>query len=126
MEKIKVDKTKLLEILKKNRETHRGVFEQALEGYKAHALAVFEEQLALVREGKKFHHQWSFVQPVDQTKDYDRAIAMLEMSLDTTIDLSESDFMCYVQDRWAWKTQWAASNKLYTSNAMWTGEDAHL
>ena len=128
MEKIKVPKVRLLEILKANRQKHRGIFELAVQGYREAALTLFEEQIVLIKANRPFQGLVALIQPVDQTEDYDRAIAMLEMSVDEFIDLSEADFRSYVQDKWAWKKQWAASNRAYsqTQGAMWVGEDAQL
>jgi hypothetical protein len=126
MEAVKVEKAKLLEILRKNRTTHRGVFELAQDGYRKEAVRVLEEQLDRAKAGKPFKPQWTFTQPVDQTEDYDRAIEMLEMSVDDVIELSEDDFRCYVQDKWRWKGAWAISNKLYTPEALWAGDTATL
>jgi hypothetical protein len=55
--------------------------------------------------------------PEDHTRDYDRVIAMLERHQGEAIDLLEDDFAMYVQDDWAWKAQFLASNSGYSGKA---------
>ncbi len=55
---------------------------------------------------------------MDMTKEYDRVIKMLEMSVDTQIELSSSEFQNYVMDDWAWSDNAKLSNSTYT--AKWT------
>ncbi len=45
-----------------------------------------------VKNRRPVKHHNSLVQPVDQTKEYDRAIKMLEMCVDETIELSGAEF----------------------------------
>ncbi len=114
MNDITVEKTKLIEALRKNREAHRKIFLEAQDGYRAAAIAEFEKRLRAMRDGKKFSVTVHLVAPMDQTKDYDRAIAMLEMSENAMIELSELDFRCYVMDEWSWKHQFNTSNRGYS------------
>lgn len=107
----------MLEKLRANRESHREIFLEAQEGYRTAAVAELDSMIADARNGKEIKRQLTLVAPMDQTKDYDRAIAMLEMSVDETIKLSEYDFSCYVLDEWRWKGQWSASNSLYSAKA---------
>ena len=117
MERITVKKEELLSMLKKNREEHREVFLEALEGFRKKAIQMLEERLTLAKAGKHFDLYLHIVQPVDQTKDYDRAIKMLEMSIDVSVELSERDFQQYVLDDWSWKDQFLISNSLYSGKA---------
>jgi len=50
---------------------------------------------------------------MDQTRDYDRAIAMLEMSVEGEITVSEADFRTFVMDDWNWRSQFKHSNMAY-------------
>lgn len=117
MEKITVNKAELMEKLKKNREEHREIFLEALDGFRKKAIQMLEERLTLAKAGKYFDLYLHIVQPVDQTKDYDRAIKMLEMSIDASVELSERDFQQYVLDDWSWKDQFLTSNSLYSGKA---------
>jgi len=105
----------LLEILKKNREAHRAIFEDALVGYRKEAIRLLDKALKDAKEGRKINTWIQLQEPVDQTKDYDRAIKMIEMSVDENIEINEGDFQCYVLDDWQWKTQFLHTNAMYTS-----------
>lgn len=113
MDSVKVSRDELLSTLKKNRENHRKIFEEALEGYREEAIKELAEAINDAKAGKKIRRSLSLVEPMDQTKDYDRVIRMLEMSKDTIIEISEIDFAQYVLDDWRWKDQFTASNSRY-------------
>ena len=105
------------EILKNNREEHRTIFLEAQEGYRKAVIAAFEERLADARKGKRVNTYINLVEPVDQTKEYDRAIRMLELTKDTEIELTEQQFANYVMDQWQWSRQFTTSNSLYSVRA---------
>jgi len=117
MDSIKVKKSQLLEVLKKNKEAHREIFLEAVDGYRKQVTKLLEERLWMIKQGKKINLYFGLTEPVDQTKDYERAIGMLQMSLDEVVELSERDYQCYVLDDWSWKNQFLASNALYSSTA---------
>jgi len=117
MKAIKVDKVTLIKTLEQNRQKHRAIFEEALEGYKTAIIAWLEKRLELVKQGKIINHYIQMEQPKDQTKDYDRAIGMLKLSLDKQIELTEQDYSQYVLDDWSWKKQFLHSNSAYSKTA---------
>ena len=112
---IKVRKNKLLEILKSNREKHRAIFEDALIGYRELAIEKLDEALDDAREGRKINMYFALVEPMDQTEDYDRAIGMLEMSVDDEVEMDRREYDQYVMDNWDWTGQFSASNATYTT-----------
>ncbi len=114
MTPVTVSKTKLLETLRSNRENHRKIFLEAQEGYRGAAIAELDRMIQEARGGKKIRRSLTLIEPVDQTGDYDRAIRMLEMSIDDSVKLAEDDFQCYVMDEWRWKQQFTASNFNYS------------
>jgi len=104
----------LLIKLKENREKHRGIFELALKGYRKEAIKHLDNALNDAKNGRKINLYIQLQKPVDQTKDYDKAIAMLEMSTENEITISEHDFANYVLDDWSWTDSFLMSNSLYT------------
>jgi len=118
MEQVNVKKPDLLKILKTNRTKHRAEFEQACEDYRVALIGILDEKLKDAKSGKQVAHAISLSMPTDQTKDYDRAIKMLEMSTDKIISLHEHEFAQLVQDEWQWKNQFSTSNSLLRSTAM--------
>lgn len=114
MNSIKVSKSELVKVLTANRAKHRKVVEEAWTGYLAEATRRLEAQVERARQGLRADFSFRLVMPADHTEDYDRALAMLGMSLDSEIELSEGDFRELVQDDWDWKGQWVTTNSAYT------------
>jgi hypothetical protein len=114
---MKYRKEQLLTILKENRTKHRQIFEEACEGFKKEAIRLLGEKLALAQNGKRVIMQFALQQPVDQTREYDRAIKMLELCVGEEVELGEHDFQQYVMDDWSWKGQFLASNSTYSGTA---------
>ncbi len=116
MNEVKVSREELVGKLTANRTKHREIFLDAQEGYREQAIIELDKMLAEAKSGKKIRRAVVLTEPMDQTADYDRAIAMLEMSVDQHIQLSETDFACYVMDEWSWKRQFSMSNMGYTKH----------
>lgn len=117
MNNVKVDKQKLLDILKKNKTTHRKIFLEAQDGYRKLAIKELDKMLKNARDGKKFERMISLVAPQDMTKEYDNTIAMLEMSVEDEIVLTATQFQNFVQDDWTWKANFLLSNSSYSKTA---------
>jgi hypothetical protein len=115
MEKITVDKNDLLARIRSNRDKHREVFLEALEGYRLSLLDELEAHVKDLRNGKAPEVRIFIDRPQDHTRDYDRVIAMLEMHKSDEFTLSEADFAQYFLDDWSWKRQWGAANSGYVS-----------
>jgi hypothetical protein len=118
MKEVRLQKAKLMEIIRKNREEHHAIFLEAQKKYREVAIKLLDRQLSAAREGKPFvlRQFVELVQPVDHTADYDRAIQMLELSVDEVITLSTADFSNLVQDQWQWSRQWATSASHYVDS----------
>jgi len=114
MNAIKVLKSELLAKLRENRDAHRATFAEAMDGYKEKVQTWLEDRLAAAKRGRVPDMIFALPHPIDQTKDYNRAIAMLEMSVEDTIELEEDDFKQYVQDEWSWSRQTSITNSMYT------------
>jgi hypothetical protein len=110
---VTVNRVNLLETVKANRQEHRKEFESACVGYRKEAIKHLEEMLDEAKQGKRIRRAIGLVEPMDQTKDYDRIIKMLEMSVDEDIELTQSEFAQYVMDDWAWKGQFISSVSTY-------------
>lgn len=116
MQTVKVTRIDLLDKLKANRAEHRGVFETAQVKFREAVIERLDAMLADARAGKKVRQSVGLTAPEDHTSDYDRAIAMLEMSVDEQITLTSHDFESYVMDRWAWAAQFGATSAFYGVN----------
>lgn len=117
MQEVTVKKADLQKKVQENRAKHQQIFEEACEGYQAEAEKLLEQHLRRVREGKRRVVNVMIPVPVNQLKDYDRVLAMLEMSVADEITLNAHEFSQYVMDEWSWKGQFLTSNSTYSGTA---------
>lgn len=113
----KIDKSALVAILTENRDKHRAIFLEAVEGYRNEAVKQLEDHLRRVKDGTMVQVQVYLPVPEQHTHDYERVIRMVELHTEDTITLTESDVAQYVMDDWAWKRQFLASNSSYSATA---------
>lgn len=113
MDTVKVNKSELLQIVIRNRESHRAEFEKALEGYRKTVIEALEANLRTLRDGKAIRIIITDAPPEDHTRDYDRVISMLSMSVSTDIEISAEAYAQVVLDEWGWKHHWSVSNTKY-------------
>jgi hypothetical protein len=127
MKTIRVEKDKLLETLRTNKEVHAAEYNEASEGYRDKLLE--EYQIFLTRVSNIIKQigdttidlknvQLRFNSPIlnvpeNHTSDYTTAIEMLEWSIDEYVDLTQNEFEEFVQDRWDWKENFTAANMAY-------------
>ena len=113
MQSVKVNVRELLEIIKFNRDRHRAIFEKAMAAYRQAAIAELDAAIDDARSGKKIRRSLTLIEPEDYTREYERVIAMLEMTIDEVVEISARDFAKYVRDEWEWKEQFIFSNSSY-------------
>jgi len=113
--KIVVDKDQLLDTLKDNRDTHRTAFMAAMDKFRTLAIERFEENIEEIKRGGPVRTFLELPVPEEHTKDYDRAIMMLEWDKGTEVELSEVEFAQYVEDDWGWQQSFASNTMSYTS-----------
>lgn len=113
MQTVKVKVDELLVKVKANRKAHRDVFLRASEGYRAAAVAELDKMLEDAKSGKRVRRYLELVEPMDQTKEYDSVISMLELTCDEVVELTSQEFSQYVLDDWSWKDQFTISNSQY-------------
>jgi hypothetical protein len=116
MEDITVDKQNLIDIITANRDNHRAKFVEAFEKFKVEVEKNLADRLKEIRKGTVPSLNFALPVPVDHTRDYNRIIRMLELSVDEHIVLSERDAQMYVMDQWDWSAQFAASTANYGVN----------
>lgn len=113
---VRIRRKDLLDKLTANRDGHRSVFEEAIDGYHKAVIDALEEALEDAKAGKQYRPQIFLPEPADHTPDYDRAIAMLEMSLDEELELTAGEFAQYALDDWGWKRDFMATTSNYTNH----------
>jgi hypothetical protein len=143
---VRVNRVKLLKTLKKNRELHLAVFNDAMAGYKELALAKVQEAFAgletrlqkrkddIVKRLESFTAETastfsdylvileqvavSLKLPVSYVDAYDTAIDMATFDTRDELDLSGAEFQCFVRDVWDWTYEFSAVNATYTSGGI--------
>lgn len=115
--KITVSKAGLLTKLIENRDKHREVFEDALDGYYAEIIKALESQMQRVRNKKKPDLLFPYRIPRDHTGDYDRVIGMLGMHQGDSFDLTEAEYAQYVDDNWGWSGEWRNNAKNFSASS---------
>lgn len=114
---VKVKKDDLLARVRDNRDKHRAIFEDAVKGFRTKAVELLEQRLEDARKGRRINIHINLPTPIDQTREYDRIIKMLEMSVDQEIELTQTEFTNYVMDDWSWKKMFSSTNAMYTATA---------
>lgn len=103
MKDVKVKTESLLAKLRANFARHTRELEADRQAYRLKAAKVLKEELAKLAVGQTEPIHIPVSPPDDHTDDYERAIGMLEMSVDDTVVLTASQFAAFVQDKWHWK-----------------------
>jgi bifunctional ADP-heptose synthase (sugar kinase/adenylyltransferase) len=117
MNEIVVDKLRLIEIMRQNRENHAKIVQEAQAGFRARVISRLDEMLAMAQQGKKIDINVGLQMPVDMTGEYDTVIGMLELDINETVALDQYQYKNWVQDDWDWSRQALASNALYSRRA---------
>jgi hypothetical protein len=116
MKSVKLDRDELLEIVRENKEKHVADYREAVADYKKVAVALAKENLALARTGRLEDIAKMKALPLAPTSyedSYNRAIRMLELSVDELIELEEQVFNQLVLDEWHWKQMFSSMNATY-------------
>lgn len=114
---VTIKKDELVEILRLNRETHRAVFDEAVQRYHEQALVQLNEHIQRITKARKGPIVVRVVLPIpeDHTTDYDRVIGMLDKHTGETVTLTESKYRNFVEDEWDWTRAWAGSTASYVA-----------
>lgn len=115
--KTRVARLELIKHIKQNRDQHKGIFDEAVVGYKKQAVALLDEHIARINKGRVMAVSVHLTVPENHTKDYDRVLMQLEMSHETDIELNDVDAKCFLMDDWEWKRQFLTANSTYSKRA---------
>lgn len=116
MNSVKMNRLDLLKIVKENATKHVADYDEAVEDYKIAVLKIAKANLKLANTTEL--EQIRKMRPVPQSPanyadNYSRAIRMLELSVEDTIDVEEHIFNQLVLDEWGWKQQFVAQSAMY-------------
>lgn len=126
MRSVKMKTSELLDIVRKNKVKHETDFAEAVQDYLVVVRKVTQTNSKIARTnaitaataidltGLNFTQSKSIpAAPKSYADDYGRAIRMLELEVEPTVEIEDDVFNQLVLDEWAWKNQFAASSALY-------------
>lgn len=116
MQSVRMMKSELVEIVRANLQKHMEEYEIALAGYWVELKKQLRSLLNEAEDQKDKNYSFSLTKPSNYKSDYDRAILMLEKSVDDIIELTNDEFGQYVQDEWHWKQRYGAINSSYLAS----------
>lgn len=116
MNSVKIDRDQLKTIVLENKQKHVAEYVEAVNDYKTAVLKIAKDNLKLAQTADmdKFKQIKSVpTPPQSYENDYNRAIRMLELSVETVIELEDEIFNQLVLDEWNWKFNFSLSNSTY-------------
>ena len=109
---IKVKKADLLMKVKRNRAIHEEVHTEAVKGWEVS----YREKLKKEIEKKEFKEAMHFpAKPNNYLREYDGAIAQLEMSVDKEIELNQHEFSTLCLDQWQHDRVFVTSSRSFVN-----------
>lgn len=109
---ITVQKSKVLNHLKKNKEAHIVEYAQAVLDYKNEALLQLKSLTKKAKQGD-LDIYLNLTTPINNVDRYDKLITALEWEIDEQIVLSQGEFNEYVHDEFSWAAASKMSNTAY-------------
>jgi hypothetical protein len=108
--KITVRKAELLEKLNTGLTDHRLAFKQSVEDYSVAVVDFLESATARAKLGDFSDITIQFSAPKNYSKEFERAIAMIEMSVELEIQLDEQTFRQWALGEWNWAREFELSS----------------
>ena len=102
MKTVTVNRGVLLAKVLVNRTAHTNEYAAAMAEYRKAAIAEYQHYIGEIQQEGKVPRNLSLPEPEDHTRDYDRAIDMLDMSVVQEIELMAHEFNQLVRDEWEW------------------------
>jgi hypothetical protein len=127
MKKVKLNTESLLGIVRENLVKHMTEHAEAVEDHKVLAAKIAKENSKKAKVNVKLANAYKLADmvgfkaipaaPTEYSKEYNRAIRMLELSVEPEIELEEAIFNQLVMDEWSWKQNFTTSNSMYKTMA---------
>lgn len=117
----KVKISELLEKLKKNRDAHVAIVEEAQAEFRRQAIKRLDAMLLEAQSGKRISMSVGLSVPTQHTDAFDNAIGIMEMTAragEKTIDITAREYERFVRNNWEWSQGFRASNGTYTSTVL--------
>lgn len=116
--KIQVTVKDLLKHLERNKAAHVKEYSSALKVYFKKLKSELAKMTESVAASKMRSDDYiiRFARPVNKSKEYDKYIRMLKMSVDTQVEISATEYDCFVNDEWEWIQYAKTTNTFYNSS----------
>lgn len=114
LHQVQVSKSELLGIMKENLKTHCETIANLFELRRYEIASYCEKTLDQISGDSGFQPKSpEFPLPKDRSSDYAKAIRMVEMSVNDTIELTAAQFDRLVMDNWDWKDDLMQTSRRY-------------
>lgn len=113
MESVRIERDRLLESVRANYEAHLVEYDHAVALYRSARRLELQRWGAMLDGDQHPPRVSQLVEPESHAADYERAIRMLEMSVDTEVKVSDDEFRQLVLNEWHWRPMFAQT--LHTS-----------
>jgi hypothetical protein len=110
---VKIKKNDLIQAIKKNRETHIEDFNRAVEAYKIEAIKQLKNGIREAKNGS-LKVSLNLVTPIDRSAEYDKIIKIFEWEIANEVELTQKEFLEYVEDDNDYAKQALFCNSTYT------------
>jgi hypothetical protein len=114
----KVNIKELVDTLKKNREEHVEIVEEAQAAFREEFISRVDAMLEDAKSGKPISTHVGLVVPSIHTSAFDNAIGLMEMTMradETTIEIDAGEYERFVRNNWEWTDKFRASNSGYSN-----------
>lgn len=117
MNTIKVEKNRLLNKVRENREKHIVEFKEAITVYRKELISRLEQELSRLKQND-VNFDYSRIRlevPVSYVAEYDRVISQLEWHADDFVELTTNQVDQYINDNWSWTGGFVNTANFYKS-----------
>lgn len=110
---VNVNRVALILALKQGKTQHKAQLLEATTDYRSAAVAFLEEAKERTDRGDFSDIHFKLSEPVSKVSQYDDVIAMLEVSVDDTIQLDSEAYRAYYKNEWPWTNSFLESVGAY-------------
>jgi len=117
--KVKIDT--LLKDLRKNRDEHVAIVEEAQAAFKAKVVKRLDAMLAAAKSGERLDLHVGLTIPTKHTDAFDNAIGLLTMTKDAgeeIIEIDSGEYERFCRNNWEWSDSFRKSNRAYSSRVV--------
>lgn len=114
----KVNISELVTTLKKNRDEHVAIVEEAQANFRKEFIARLDVMLQDAKSNKHITTHVGLDVPTIHTDAFDNAIGLMEMTMragEDTIEIDAGEYERFVRNNWEWTRDFNASNARYSN-----------